>query len=78
MANTLPPEPKPCTLCSLILKGFRPQRKSLGETTQWIHPNLDNQSPIEFERRFIGKAKAANDEALLQNNHAARPIQRAA
>jgi len=43
-----------------------------------MHPNLDNQSPIEFERRFIGKAKAANDETLLQNSHAARPIQRAA
>ena len=48
------------------------------DNTTRMHSSLGYQSPIEFEREFIGKTKAANDETTYQNSQSARLIKRAA
>ena len=46
--------------------------------TKRMHSSLGYQSPIEFEREFMSKATAANDETLLQNSQTARLTKRVA
>ena len=61
------------------IEGFyAPKEVPLGDNTTRMHSSLGYQSPIEFEREFMGKATAANDETLLQNSQTARLMKRAA
>ena len=46
--------------------------------TTRMHSSLSYQSPVEFEREFNRKAKAANDEVVHQNSQNARLTKRAA
>ena len=61
------------------IEGFyTPKEVPLGDNTTRMHSNLGYQSPIEFEREFIGKTKAANDETTYQNSQTTRLMKRAA
>ena len=58
--------------------GDAPKEVPLGNNTTRMHSSLGYQSQIEFEREFICKTNAANDETTYQNSQSARLIKRAA